>query len=431
MRAVMNEIAFETHRVNGIDVHIHPTDKFKTTTMVLTAEQSLAEETVTKTALLANVLKRGTARFPETRKLRAHLDSLYGAVFDVDVLKKGERQVMHLYLETANEKFLSGQTPLLEQAIQFIGDVIARPYLEHWAFSEKYLSAEKESLRKRLESIIDDKMTYANQRVTEEMCKGEPFRLLIYGRVTDLPQITAEGLYQYYQEWTAHCPMNLFVVGDVEPRQVLEHIRAYVTLQRSDSKPLPPTVPSPSVQQIREVVDRLDVSQAKLNIGCRTHVTYSDDDYPVLLICNGILGGFPHSKLFVNVREKASLAYYAVSRLESHKGILMMMSGIDVNNYEKAVAIMKEQLEMIQAGKVSEEELNLTKATVSNQFRELVDSARHMIDFTYNGLISGRPRRIEEILEQIQKVTLEDVKRVAGKIQIDTVYLLRDDKGGE
>ncbi|WP_019119184.1 EF-P 5-aminopentanol modification-associated protein YfmF [Brevibacillus massiliensis] len=428
MAAPAKEISFQSSQVNGLNLHIMPTEKFKTTTIVVMIEQELSQAYVTKTALLAHVLKRATARFPDTRKLSEHLDMLYGAIFDIDVVKKGERQILQVYLEVPNEKYLSDSVPLLEQAFQFAGEVLVHPYLENHAFSEKYLNTEKESLRKRIESLIDDKMRYANQRITEEMFKDEPFSLLVYGRREDLAAIDGAGLYRYYQELLSRNPIDVFVVGDVESAQIQEYVKAHVKPERRQPVTLPPANAQKDVQQVREVVDRLDVSQGKLNIGCRTHVTYKDDDYPALQVCNGILGGFPHSKLFINVREKASLAYYAVSRLESHKGVLMMMSGIDVANYERAVSIMKEQLEQVKAGKISDEELNLTKATLTNQFRELLDSARMMIDFTYNGLLSGRKRLLTEMLQAFADTTLEDVKRVADKIQLDTIYLLRDRK---
>ncbi|GED70166.1 peptidase M16 [Brevibacillus reuszeri] len=423
------EIAFQSSQINGMNVHILPTAKFKTTTIVTMIEQALSEENVTKTALLAMVMKRATARFPETKRLRAHLDYLYGAIFDVDVMKKGERQILQIYMEVPNEKYLSKDATLLEAAIQFVGDMLTRPLVENGAFLEKYMNQEKETLRKRMESLIDDKMKYANQRVTEEMCKDEPFSLLVQGRVDDLPGITGEDLYSYYKEIMTNNPINMFVVGDVEQQNVSEIIRSQVPLERSDVKGFQVNQEQKQITTEREVIDRLDVGQAKLNIGCRTQITYKDDDYPALLLYNGILGGFPHSKLFVNVREKESLAYYAVSRLESHKGIMMIMSGIDVNKYQRAVEIIKQQLELMEKGTISDEELGLTRATLSNQFRELLDSARGMIDFTYNGVISGRKRQLDELLKAISSVTLDEIKQVADKVKIDTIYLLRDKKG--
>lgn len=429
MGTQVHEIAFTSSQINGMNVHILQTEKFKTTTIVTMIEQELSEETVTKTALLAMVMKRATARFKETKRLREYLDFLYGAIFDVDVTKKGERQILQIYMEVPNEKYLAQASTLLEEAIQFVGDMLTRPCVENGAFLPKYVTQEKETLRKRIESLIDDKMKYANQRVTEEMCKDEPFALLVQGRAEDLPAITGEDLYRHFQEITTSNPINLFVVGDVDEQQVKRAIETHIPLQRNDVKELKVTSPIKNVEQERTAVDRLDVSQAKLNIGCRTNIAYKDDDYPALLMYNGILGGFPHSKLFVNVREKASLAYYAVSRLESHKGIMMIMSGIEAKQYDQAVEIIKAQMDLMKQGNITEEELSQTRATLTNQFRELLDSARMMIEYTYNGVVSGRKRPLNELLQAFETVTIDDIKRVAGKVKIDMIYLLRDKKG--
>jgi predicted Zn-dependent peptidase len=127
-------------------------------------------------------------------------------------------------------------------------------------------------------------------------------------------------------------------------------------------------------------VEKLDVGQGKLNMGLRAHVTYADDQYPAALMYNGVLGGFPHSKLFIHVREKESLAYYASSRLDGHKGILTLQSGIEIQNYEKAVAIILKQLEAMEQGDISEKELSQTRAMISNHLREIQDSAFELFD---------------------------------------------------
>ncbi|MCR8994792.1 EF-P 5-aminopentanol modification-associated protein YfmF [Brevibacillus laterosporus] len=425
------EIAFTKSQVNGMNLHILQTEKFKSITMIVNIEQELTEENASKTALLAMVLKRATARFPEPQKLRQHLDYLYGAIFDVDVAKKGERQVLQLYMEVPNQKYVSGSQSLVEDAIEFVGDILARPYLVNDQFDSTYVEAEKKSLTKKIESIVNDKMRYANQRITEEMFKGEPYAISAFGTIDNVTKLDAASLTEYYHQVINNNPLEIFVVGDVKEEEITALCKKHFQLPSQHKSHLNIQQVSKQVTEQKTIVDRMDVNQAKLNIGCRTNIVYKDDDYPALLVYNGILGGFPHSKLFLNVREKASLAYYAVSRLESHKGVVMMMSGIDVNNYEKAVTIIKEQMTMMENGEISQEEMDMTKATLYNQFKELLDSGRMMVDFAYNGVISGRNRDLQTLLSEIEKVNVQDVVHVAKKIELDTIYLLRDKKGGE
>lgn len=146
--------------------------------------------------------------------------------------------------------------------------------------------------------------------------------------------------------------------------------------------------PVPELEQTRtrepqEVIEDADVKQGKLNMGFRTGTHFTDDDYPALQLFNGLFGGFSHSKLFINVREKASLAYYAASRIESFKGLLMVMSGIEVGNYQKAVDIIKEQFQEMKKGDFTEEAIDQTKAVIKNQILETLDTPYGLVEFIY------------------------------------------------
>lgn len=424
----MSELTFQDFVVNDMKVHVMCTDKFKTTTIIFQLEQDLKEETVTSTALVPSVLKRGCSKFPSTQELRQYLDSLFGAVFAADVMKKGEKQIIQLQLEIANEKYLSDSSPLLQKGIEFLGEVITNPLLEGEGFSEAFVKSEAEILKNKISSLVDDKIRYANQRVTEEMCKNEPYRLLSYGKIDELDNANRVNLYTYYKQLLASNPIDLYIVGDVNVEEVREGIARSFSIKRGKVKELPFAPTQKKDVQENIVVDQMKVGQGKLNIGLRTHTTLTDDDYENLLVYNGILGGFPHSKLFVNVREKASLAYYAVSRLESHKGILMMMSGIEIDKFDEAVEIMRKQLEMLREGEISDRELAQTKASLKNQLLETNDNARTIIDFSYNSELTGRKRTLEAMLAKIESVTKEDVINVAKKVEIDTIYFLRDEE---
>jgi predicted Zn-dependent peptidase len=421
----MSELTFVSEERDGVGIHVLPTEKFKTTTVLIHIQLPLEEEVVTRGALLPNVLQRGTEQYPTPAGLQRHLDSLYGAIFHAGVMKRGERQILQFYLEIANEKFLADSRPLLEEGVRFLGEVLTRPLLENGAFSKKVVELEKEALTKRIEGLIDDKMRYANQRLTEEMCKDEPYRLLAYGIREDIPQITPEDLYAFYQQVLTSYPVDIYVIGDVQAETAAALIKQHIPLQVSGVKPLPPVAYQKDVREERVVTEDMNVSQGKLNIGMRTQIGYADDEYVHLMMYNGVLGGFPHSKLFMNVREKASLAYYAVSQLETHKGLCMIMSGIETANYEKALAIIKEQLEMMKRGDITDIELNQTKAMLANQLRETQDSAGAIANVDYNGRLAGRRRSLEEMLAAIEKTTKEDIARVAQKIKIDTIYFLR------
>jgi predicted Zn-dependent peptidase len=179
------------------------------------------------------------------------------------------------------------------------------------------------------------------------------------------------------------------------------------------------------------VKEQQDVKQGKLNIGYRTNIIYGDSDYFALQVFNGIFGGFSHSKLFINVREKASLAYYAASRLESHKGLMMVMSGIDLKNYDQAVGIIHDQLEAMRNGDFTDQELDQTKAVIQNQILETIDTARGLTEILYHNVVADAKISLDTWLEEMQKVTKEEIIEVAKKIQLDTIYFLTGTEAGK
>lgn len=423
---------FETIAMENLRIHRLCSDKFKTTTIAVLIQQELSEEKVTKTALLPYVLQRGTTNYPTTLAFKRQLDQLYGANLFGNVFKRGERHIMQFALDFPNETYIPGTPPLLKEGIAFLGEVLFSPLLEQGRFKADYVEAEKTNLLQRIKSLQDDKIRYAAKRLTEEMCKNEPFALHAYGKEDDLDAIDASALYTYYQEVFHHCPIDLYLVGDVDLEEVTSQLQQQILSRfpSGERHAFNSQTIQPQGHDEQVVIDELDVKQGKLNIGCRTHTTINDDRYPALLLYNGILGGFAHSKLFMNVREKASLAYYCSSRLESHKGLLSIQSGIEIQHYDQALSIMKEQLSDMREGRITDQELEKTKATMINQFRERLDSAYGMIDLHHHSAVAKRKWSLPELLERIAHTSRQEIQEVAEKVTIDTIYFLRD-QGGE
>lgn len=423
----MNAINERQSEINGMRLHTITTDKFKTNTLVLMLKNILDEQTVTKRALIPYILQSGTKQYPTRKQLRLRLDDLYGANFHVDVQKKGEQHIIVFRLDIANEKYLKDTTPLLQHAIQFLAEVLLQPNLENDHFVKTIVNSEKRTLTQRIRSINDDKIRYANMRATEEMCQGEPYALTAYGKEEYIDAIDEKNLYEFYKQMLVEDEIDLYFVGAADEEEVTQIVKQSFQFpaERKENPEIRVAINNKEVQEERVVFEEQDVKQGKLNIGFRTYSTFKDDDYFPLQVFNGIFGGFSHSKLFLNVREKASLAYYAVSRYESHKGILMVMSGIEFANYNQAVSIIKEQLEAMKAGDFTDEEIEQTKSMIKNQLLETIDVPRALVELLYHNVVANTNRTIKEWMEGIDRVTRDDIMKVGKKIKLDTIYFLR------
>jgi len=417
------------HEHNGMNLHFIQTKKFKTVTFSIKCCAPLDKNTVTNRALLAYLLEKGTINYPSEKQLMLKLDELYGAIFYIDVAKKGNQHILTFHFEVANEKYINNETTIIEESLQLLQEIIFQPNIVGGTFPEKVVKREKATLKNKIGSIVDDKMAYANRRLIDEMYRGENFSTHTYGYEKDLEAITPSSIYDAYQEMIHTNQFDIYVVGDFDTNEmeqkfssIFQHVQESNEINRVD-------VERKTVTEVNEVVETEPIQQAKLHIGYRTNCTYKDDDYAALQLFNGLFGAFPNSKLFVNVREKNSLAYYAASRIESHQGLLLVFSGIEAKNYELARDIINEQMKAMQQGEFTDDEIQATKELIISQLKETLDSARGTIELFYQQVIGERKLSPQDLMDEINEVTKEDIIRVANNIQLDTVYLLTSEGG--
>ncbi|WP_158738533.1 EF-P 5-aminopentanol modification-associated protein YfmF [Alteribacillus sp. YIM 98480] len=415
---------------NGLDVHLVSTPKYKTTTFVLQIKSRLTQKTATERSLLANVLKSATNDYPSRKQIRLYLDELYGASFQADVQRKGENHILSLRLEAANEKFLKDNVPLFKKSLSFLREVLENPFFdENGSFSEKVIREEKRTLKQRMESIYDDKIRYANKRLLEEMCKDEPYSVHPYGEMEKIDEVTSETLMQEYKRMLQEDDIRLYIVGDVKAEEAEE--AASIFSVTSKTQEAMNEGKENEGKEPKEIKETDDIQQGKLHLGYRTSVTFSDNLFPAMQVMNGLFGGFPHSKLFMNVREKESMAYYAASRYESLKGLVLVFAGIEASKYEKAVDIIKKQLDDMKQGHFTDESVEQTKVMVKNQLLETADSARGIVDLYYQSVAAGKKRDLSEWVKAIDAVTKQDVIEGAATVELDTCYFLRGEEAAK
>ena len=299
----------------GIKLHIINTEKFKTNLISIMITTKLQREDVTKNALIPAVLKRGTANMTTQEEINKKLEEMYGASFDCGIDKTGDNQVLKFYLETINDEFAFNKNEkLLQQAIEKLFEIIFNPYLENGYFKEEYVKQEKENLKQIIQGKIDSKARYALDRCIEEMYKDEPFGIYKYGYTEDLEKIDAKNLFEQYQKLINESKIDIFVSGilyeNIE-EIVKENENIQKLVEREANYVVPEIKEKESVQE-KEITESMDVTQGKVIIGLDVNINDDSKRYATMLY-NSLLGGSANSKLFQNVREKASLAYTASS----------------------------------------------------------------------------------------------------------------------
>ena len=406
----------------GISLHSLQTTKFKTFTLSFYIHRPLKEEEVTLNALLPFVIKQGSGMYPNLAAISKKLEDLYGGFFDCGIRKKGEDQVICFNFEFVSPKYIKNDPQYLNEIYRFVFDIILNPFVYDGSFKEEYVVREKENLKDHIEGLINDKKEYASLRCLSQMCSGDNYALYEYGRIADLEHIDGKVLYNHYQDILRSSMIDVFAVGEVDLQpletRLSEIERSLVAYE------YPKTSVLKKSADIHVAEDKFEVAQGKLAMGFRTNTGFCDEDAFALTLFNSIFGSGAHSKLFNNVREKLSLCYYAYSRLEKQKGIMLVSCGVEFENFQKAHDEILAQLQDIREGKVSDAEMNASKKALVNILMSLNDSAFSMEDFYLSGLIAGNVTDIEDYIRKIEETTLEEVVQVADKIQLDTVYYL-------
>lgn len=408
---------------NGIRFFVIPAKQFKTVSVRVNLYRPLCREEAAQNALITRLLKSATAQYPTPLALNRALDELFGASLSADIVKQGETAALSFGLSYLKDRY-TGEEGTEQAAIRLLCQVIAQPLVQEGGFSPELFRIERENLKQKIQNRVNDKKTYARERCYEEMCRQEPFGIYEYGKIEDLVSLTPQGLYRHYQEILSSS-MDVFLCGEVEPEQVIpfftEHFAPRGALPQTRL-----TAPLPAPQTVTE---EMEVNQGKLCLGFTTGVGADDPAFPALYLYNSIFGADVHSKLFQNVREKRSLAYYAYSGLERFKGILLVSSGIECNKFQEAYDEIMLQADAMRKGEFTNEEQKLSLRSIANRLRAMKDSPGALLSYAMTQALLPNPREPEQLMKALSAVTKEEIQAVAQQVQLHTVYFLKNQGG--
>lgn len=412
----------------GVFLTYLPARKFKTGFLSAQFVTPLRAETAAYNALLPAVLRRGTMRCPDMQSLSAALDLLYGARAEYTVRKKGETQCVGFVASAIDDAFVPGGERLLEPVAALVGELVCDPVTRNGRFLPAYVEGEKDNLADAIRSIINDKRDYADMRLLQEMCQGEPYGVSRLGDLKTLEKITVPKLYAHYLDLIASSRLELFYSGQAEESRVEQALaEAFSTLPRESIRETAPSSGGTARPEPRLVTEALDVTQGKLGMGLRC----GSGDVPAMLLVNALFGGTSNSKLFLNVREKLSLCYYAVSQYHRSQGLITVSSGIEFQNYQQAYDEIMVQLEAVQKGRLEDWELEGARSTLRNAFRSMGDSQGRLEDFYLGQAATGQIGTPEDFVRELEAVTLDRVLAAANTLTLDTVYFLKGKEAAE
>lgn len=409
----------------GVTLYIRKSEQFKTVNFSVKWKTALDEKKSAPRAVLANILEESNGRYRSQTEFRNALDELYGTVLYTDAGKRGETHIVSLSAECVNDEYLS-EGGVLEEVLSLIKTVIFDPNVVAGQFDETVVNREKRSVKERIRSLYDDKTRYAQKRMLELLRPDSAASAPSYGTEEDVDALTSADLFAAYESMLNEDEIDIYVVGDIDEDEMTEKIRSLLTFNSRKVHERQTATQQTATQEmeVRHVREKQDMKQGKLHLGFTTPVTFRHPDYAKMQMTNGVFGGFAHSKLFINVREKESMAYYASSSYSSHYGLLYVMAGIDAELEEKAVKLISEQLTALQQGEITDLEMEQTKALLANGIKSAFDSARGQIEVFDQYKELDENFTADTIIAGWESVTKDDVKNMASEIKLEIVYLL-------
>lgn len=409
------------------------TRKFKSSYFSLRLLTPLREETAAMNALLPFVLRRGTARLGDMTAISAALDELYGGAIEPAVRKCGDIQCVGFDASFLDDAYAPDGTPILERAAELMGDMLLHPATKNGRLRQDYVLSERDNLIRLIHSARNDKRQYAQRRLVEEMFAGEHYAVSRLGSAEQAEKINHAKLFVHYQNLLERAPVEIYYCGSAPTKRVeMAWREALMGMPRGfDRYELSTEVYRVNTGEVRQFHETLDVRQGKMEMGFQTGFGMEDPLYPAMLVAEDMFGGNTSSRLFLHVREKRSLCYYAFSSYAAVKGVISVSCGVDPDKFDEAREEILTQLDELKRGEFTDEEFDAARRSVINSLRSALDDQGRMCSHWLQDCAAGEPFDLPQLIRQVEEVTPGQAAAAAMEIELDSIYYLSGEEGAQ
>ena len=417
-----------TKIANGVKLLCINSNKFKTNCIKVDFYLPIGEHLAAQN-VLTSLMGHTSAKYNTFTSFNAKVESLYGADFETGIATIGEKVRIRFSVEIPDDRFSLDGNSIAEEAVDFLVDIISNPHCENGEFDKNATEREVRFTLENIEAEKNDKRSYAVSRLRQLMCQGEPYGIDREKLEEDVKNLDGKKLYDAYEDMLKSSTVVITACGGLSEKMLKDKFTAFVKTISERAPQKIETVFVKEANEIRYFKDEIDVNQAKLVIGLRSGMENENDDYFAFRVMTDIFGGGPYSRLFLNVREKMSLCYYCGARLLREKGIIFIQSGIEEENYEKALKEIFNQIDVMKNGKFTQEDFDSSIKALADAFKGVEDSPVAVCTFYSSQVFDDEIVSGKEYAEKICAVTRDQVTECAKRISIDSVYLLAGEGG--
>lgn len=407
----------------GVHLHFIQSEKFKTNKIKVRFSAPMSEKTIAGRVLTASMLETSNALYPTSQSFREKLANLYGANFSTSLSRRGLVHYLDINLSFVRDQFLSRKNVLTDEMLEFLKASLFSPLSKGNAFDAKTFEIEKKNVLTDLEAEIENHFYHAHRKLNDLFYDLSEMRIPRVGTVELVEKETAESSFATFQQMLKEDQIDFFFIGNFNEIAIRDKIQDFHFAERE--QPLELMYQQNYSNVTRENLEQREVHQSIIELAYHFSAQYGDSEHLPLIVLNGLLGGFAHSKLFVNVREKESLAYTISSNFDIFSGLLRIYAGIDQANRTKTIALINRQILDLKRGNFTDDELEQTKKMLKNSILLAQDRQNTLIERAYMSTVLGKKfLSLEAWLESLENVRKNEVIKAAQQLKLQAIYFM-------
>lgn len=410
---------FESINMGAYNLHFIKTNKFKSITIDVDFYRNIKKEEITKRNLLKMVLLDSSKNYNSEKKLIIESEKLYDIKVSSSISRIGSFSNLSFQTKFLNEKYT--EKDMNKESIIFFLDLIFNPNILNNAFIN--IDKQKDKLKQDILSLNDNKPRLALIKLMEKM-KKMPYSYNVFGDIDDLKDIDGKILYDYYKDVLEKDQIDIFVLGDFDSNEIKEIFKEYfkVNTFKKDNKKL-----LVKELEIRKRITRYheydNVNQTQvLLLLSLNNLTDFERKYTIKVL-NEILGGSSNSILFSKVREDKGYCYYINSNVKAFDNIMIINSGVEGNNAEKCIKLIRKILKEVKEGKIDDSIIESSINTIVSGINASFDSPLSIINTYFSKVLVGT-EDVDDRIKAYRSVTKEDIIKVSKKISLHSILTL-------
>ena len=409
--------------IKGVHLHFIQSEKFKTNKIKVRFSAPMSEKTIAGRVLTASMLETSMLLYPTSQAFREKLANLYGANYSTSLSRRGLVHYLDINLSFVRDQFLSRKNMLADEILDFLKASLFFPLSNGQAFDTKTFEIEKRNVLTDLEAEIENHFYHAHRELNNLFYDLPEMRIPRVATIELVEKETAETSFAAFQQMLNQDQIDFFFIGDFNEIAVREKIQEFQFSERE--QPLQLSYQQNYSNITREKLEQRDVHQSIVELAYHFSSQYGDRSHLPLIVLNGLLGGFAHSKLFVNVREKESLAYTISSSFDIFSGLMRIYAGIDRANRTKTIALINRQILDLKRGHFTDEELEQTKNMLKNSILLAQDRQNTLIERAYMSSVLGKNfLSLEAWLKALENVSKADLIEAAQQLKLQAIYFM-------